>query len=60
MRCLADLFDLLNSRAVTGALAGGNHSVRVEEGEIARQLLDGAVSGNGMRAVLDVAVCEKP
>ena len=46
--------------AVAGALAGGDHRVGVEEGEVARQLGDGAVGGDGVGAVLDVAVGEDP
>ena len=54
----ADLVDLLDGRGIAGALAGGDHRVGVEEGEVAGQLADRAVGGDRMGAVLDVGVGE--
>ena len=50
--------DLFGGGRVAGPLSGRDHGVRVEELEVAGELRDRAVGGDGVGAVLDMAVGE--
>ncbi|OWK22779.1 hypothetical protein AJ87_45460 [Rhizobium yanglingense] len=58
-RC-ADFLNLLDARRVACALSRGDHGIGVEESKVAGQFLDRAVGGDGVCAMLDVAVGENP
>ncbi len=53
-----DRVDLLDRGTVARPLAGRNHRVGIEKGEIARQFLDGPVGGDRMGAMLHMGISE--